>query len=80
MADILRNKTIKIGPSPNVEEHLNFFLENQRIQPQNLLLDSQSEKKGKKEQDQDEIYCVFKNNLLFAFCPFLELLNQSDKI
>jgi len=28
MADILRNKTIKIGPSPNVEEHLNFFLEN----------------------------------------------------
>ena len=28
MAEILKNKTIKIGPSPDIEEHLNFFIGN----------------------------------------------------
>jgi hypothetical protein len=26
MAEILKNKTIKIGPSPDIEEHLNLFM------------------------------------------------------
>ena len=26
MAEILKNKTIKIGPSPDIEEHLNMFM------------------------------------------------------
>jgi hypothetical protein len=26
MAEIMKNKTIKIGPSPDIEEHLNFLM------------------------------------------------------